>query len=295
MAWFEKEEYGKAIADFDQVIRLVPRDAEAYWKRGAAWQLKGEFDKAIADFNQAIRLDPREPNVYVARGQARVSKGELDKAIIDFNEAIRLDPDDADTFLRGATYGSPGRNTRKPSPTITTRSGSTPRALGCTATGETRGEPRRNSERPLPTTTRPSDSTRRMRARNGRGIAWRAKKEYGKALADYTEAIRLAPKYAWAYNNRAWLWATCADEKYRDGRRAVESAARACELSDWKEASMIDTLAAGYAETGDFPKAVAYQQKANTLYTDANDLKKGQRRLKIYEDKKPYRDEPGTS
>ena len=56
---------------------------------------------------------------------------------------------------------------------------------------------------------------------------------------------------------------------------------------------MIGTLAAACAETGDFPKAVEYQRKANKLYTEADDKKKGERRLELYDQKKPYREVPG--
>jgi hypothetical protein len=91
------------------------------------------------------------------------------------------------------------------------------------------------------------------------------------------------------YNNRAWIWATCPDGKVRDGRAAVESARRACELSDWKEANPIGTLAAAYAEAGDFDKAVEFQEKANGLSTVEDDRQKGRERLKLYRDRTPYR------
>jgi hypothetical protein len=52
---------------------------------------------------------------------------------------------------------------------------------------------------------------------------------------------------------------------------------------------LIGTLAAAYAEAGDFTKAVSYQQKANKLYTKTVDKRKGDERLKLYEHKKPYR------
>jgi tetratricopeptide (TPR) repeat protein len=123
-----------------------------------------------------------------------------------------------------------------------------------------------------------------------RGNAWRAKKEYDRAIADYDEAIRLDPKHAYAHNGRAWVWATCPDAKYRDGKRAVESATRACELWKWKEANFIGTLAAAYAEAGDFEAAVKWQTKANELYADPEDKAKGEERLKLYREKKPYRE-----
>ncbi len=45
------------------------------------------------------------------------------------------------------------------------------------------------------------------------GNAWYDKGEYDKAIADYSEAIRLNPKVVVAYNSLAWLLATCPDAK----------------------------------------------------------------------------------
>ena len=54
--------------------------------------------------------------------------------------------------------------------------------------------------------------------------------------------------------------------------------------------TILGTLAAAYAEAGDFDKAVEWQEKANKLYTDADDRKKGEDRLNLYKEKKPYRE-----
>ncbi len=53
---------------------------------------------------------------------------------------------------------------------------------------------------------------------------------------------------------------------------------------------MLATLAAAYAEVGDFDKAVEWKEKAIQLYANADDRKKGEERLKLYKEKKPYRE-----
>ena len=122
-----------------------------------------------------------------------------------------------------------------------------------------------------------------------RAAAWQKQKDYGKTIADYDEAIRINPRYAWAFNNLAWLLATCPDPKIRDGKKAIELANQACELSEWKDAYHVDTLATAHAEAGDFDAAVKWETKALTLYAAGKNREGGHARLKLYQDKKPYR------
>ena len=57
----KKGDLDKAIADCAEAIRLNPRMAEAYNRRGSVYEKKGDLDKAIADYTEAIRLDPKMP------------------------------------------------------------------------------------------------------------------------------------------------------------------------------------------------------------------------------------------
>jgi tetratricopeptide (TPR) repeat protein len=118
---------------------------------------------------------------------------------------------------------------------------------------------------------------------------------FAEAMAHYDEAIRLAPEDSVALNDRAMILAACPDPRFRDGEAAVASATRACELAGWRDPGYLDTLAAAYAEAGDFAAAAATQEKAIGLLTDERVKADFRSRLALYRAGKPYRTPPPTS
>ncbi len=89
--------------------------------------------------------------------------------------------------------------------------------------------------------------------------------KYAEALKEFNYLISLHPRpvtLARALSDRAWFQATCPDASFRNGQQAVKDAKAACSIMVWKDESMIDTLAAAYAETGDFDSAVRYAAQA---------------------------------
>ncbi|MBV8077255.1 MAG: tetratricopeptide repeat protein [Planctomycetaceae bacterium] len=214
------------------------------------------LDQAVDYCTNRIRANSGVASHYLHRGSVWDAKGEYDIALADYNEAIRLDPNLAVAYYdRGNVWFD-----------------------------------MQEYDKAL------ADYNEAIRldpnlavAYTNRGVAWGHKQEYDKALADYNEAIRLDPQDTSAHNGRAWVWATSPEEKYRDGKRAVESATRGCELSGWKEANHLGTLAAAYAEVGDFAKAVEWQTKAIELLKDEKGKDDYRARLKLYQEKKPYR------
>ena len=83
----------EAIVDFDEVIRIKPNFAEAYYNRGAEKAFSNELEEAIEDFNEAIRLKPDYAEAHLYRGIAKAEPNRLEEAIADFDESIRIKPD----------------------------------------------------------------------------------------------------------------------------------------------------------------------------------------------------------
>ncbi|MGC8639734.1 MAG: tetratricopeptide repeat protein [Isosphaeraceae bacterium] len=290
MNWMTKDEPDKAMADFNQAIRLASNDAVAYNSRGNAWWTRKEFDKAISDYTEAIRLEPNYAGVYYSRGIAWQDKQDFDKAINDYNEAIRLEPNFAGVFYcRGVAWQAKNQVDKALADYSEAIRLDSTLAVAFNNRGNL-WSLRKDYARAV------NDYNEAVRldpssplALNNRGIARGHLKEYDKAIADFSEAIRVDPAFALAWSNRAGLWATCPDARFRDGKQAVESATRACELTAWNDAHPIAILAAACAEAGEFEAAVKWQEKANKLFDDPEDRKISEERLRLYRDKKPFR------
>jgi tetratricopeptide (TPR) repeat protein len=258
-ALIEKKEYDRATDDFSQAIRLSPRYSLDYRDRGYCYECLKEYHRALSDYDQVIALEPKWPEGYFDRGIVYAHLKEYDKAIADYNRAI----------LFGRNFAAAYRN------------------LGRTYYFQ------KNYERAL------ADINEAIRldrkddlAYVNRGLVYSAKKEFEKAIADYQNSIQLNAESHEGYDELAWLLATCSDGKLRNGMKAVEHATKACELILWKEPDYLQTLAAAYAEAGNFEEAVKWQKKSLEFPDDdAAHVDRARARLKLYEDGKPYRDE----
>jgi tetratricopeptide (TPR) repeat protein len=96
--------YDRAIADFDQAVKLEPNSFKAYFERGNVYIQKGDNDRAFADYTQAIRLNPDYASAYVGRGITSYVKNDYDRAITEYTQAIRLDPNNTDAYSNRGNY-----------------------------------------------------------------------------------------------------------------------------------------------------------------------------------------------
>ena len=140
---------------------------------------------------------------HYSRGLLFEAMGKPHWALADLEEAVRLDPKNAEArFHRGLNYEDAKADCE--------------RAIAdfnevMLLTGKT------------------------ARLYNARGYAYYHKGDYQQGISDLEEAIRLDPKWTLAHRNLGWFLATCPEEQVRDGKKAVEHARRACELSEWKD------------------------------------------------------------
>jgi len=231
-----------------------PQAARDAFYKGIIEGKSGSPGKAIEHFGAAIRIDPEFVLAYYNRGLTLQALGENERAIRDYTDAIRLEASFADAYAsRGTAY----ENLRQYDQAIRDYT---------------------EAIRLAPKTALNYANRASSHDKSGR---------YQEAIRDYEEALRLKPRDDETLDALAWLLATGANPALRNGKRAVQLAREACELTQWKEANHLDTLAAAYARAGDFASAVKWQMKA-LEDPDFRKATEARERLVLYRAGKPY-------
>jgi tetratricopeptide (TPR) repeat protein len=261
MVYYYAGFYQQAKADADKSIAAAgPARWGLYEQRSEIEKWLGQPDKSIADLDQAIKLSKaKNAGLYRERGQAYLAKLDYDSALRDLKQAAELSPDDSDTLssLAFAYFGK--KQYAQETATLTHLIEIDPANVDARISR--------------------ADARQRM----GQNQA---------ALDDYRAAVKYGPDDAQAVNDLSWLMSTSTHAELRDGKRALALANHACELSGWAQATFIDTLAAAYAEQGNFDEATIWQQRAIDLagQSDASLKQELQNRLELYQKKLPYRE-----
>lgn len=257
----EHENLDDCLADIELAIEKNPRLAEAYVMRGSLLQQQGQWLEADDDFNRALEQVPTSVMARYGRAFSRMQLKSYQEAVADCDYLIQT-ATQKDAYL-AKVYELRGNCLMQ---------------LGNGVMAEVDFN---EAIRLNPQET--SAYTLRANMHYSRG-------EYPMALRDYLESLKRKPRSAFLFNQMAWIWATAPDPDVRNSRRAIECATRACELTEWQEPDFLDTLAAAYANAGEFELAISWQHKAaDRASEDRHDL--FEERLKLYEEGRPYRTE----
>jgi tetratricopeptide (TPR) repeat protein len=280
----------KALQDFAQALVEDPQHAPDYLMARASLQLECEnYQGVIADCNRVLELNPEHPAALRLRGLAHRELHNLHQAEIDLTESIRHDDRSVMTWLARATvrldlkqYSAAAQDCEiaiQLAPQ-TTRAYSL-RGMCRQNLGDMSGALSDFNEAVRQSPEQPMIYNLRASVHYKLG-------QYTRAVQDHIEALKRNPRDAGTFNQIGWLRATAPDPDVRNGRQAKECATRACELSEWQEPGFLDTLAAAYAECGEFEEAIKWQKKALEIALDAS-IEDYESRLKLYEDGKAYR------
>ena len=274
-----------ALSDFDRAIELRPDYADAYFNRGITYQKLGKYQLALDDYDRAIELKPDFAKPFFSRGIVYAQLGKYDLALADFLRSIELNPDNANAYCyRGIAYAESGKHDLALADYAQAIKLKPDLALAYYSRG--RAHVRlRQFDRALTDYDKAIElQPDYLDAYSNRGITYVQLGRYELSLADFNRAVELNPENPQPYNNLARLLATCPDSQYRDSPLAIAAAQRACELSEWNNFKTLTTLAAAYAQAGQFAEAVKWQTKAVELApTRAKDHLR--RDLKLYENR----------
>ena len=245
-----------ALADLNQALAVDPGDVAVLLMRAGLYQEKGDKGKALADVDRAMKLKPTLPLAIRTRALLLANSERIDEAVGELEKLYKLNPKDVQTLLPLAMLYGIQKKSAKAIETYT--------AFLAKEPGE-------------------------WQALRGRGDIYLNIGKQAEAIADYEKALKLQPKDHSLLNNLAWVLATSPDAMLRNGRRAIELATAACKVTEYKFAFILSTLAAAYAETGDFAAAVKWSSKAVQVGDKEHDdsLKK---ELESYQAKKPWRE-----
>jgi tetratricopeptide (TPR) repeat protein len=283
-AYSEKGNIDQDIADCTQAIRIDPNLTVAYYSRGNGYLLKRDYNRAIADYTQAIHLDPNFANVYSTRGYAYYNKGDYDRAIADFTQAILLNPNDAVVYNNhGHTYyGNVDYNRAFAAGWLNPNNNIAYYYRGLAyfrhgVVNDNKGD----YDRAIADYTQalrldPNDAN----AYYWRGYVYSNKGDYDLAIADYTQSLRLDPNDASVY-----YWRGSAYRNKEDYDQAIADYTQAIRI-DPNYASAYYWRGSAYYSKRDYDRAIAdYTQ---TLRLNPNDASAYNRRGNAYYSKRDY-------
>jgi tetratricopeptide (TPR) repeat protein len=222
----------EGIAQYRSALQMQPDSWDAEYNLGTALLGKAQVDEAILHCERAVRMRPTDADAQVSLGNALFQKGRVDDAIAHYQAAITAHPDH---FLARYSLGH-----------------------ALLEKGELDGAIEICRSALL---LRPLD----VDCQTTLAIALEEKGNPVEAIEHYEKALQLAPTSIPTLTNLAWLLATSPDASLRNGPKAIELAKQVDRLVGGTNTLVLRTLAAAYAENGEFANAIRTARSAMQL------------------------------
>jgi len=277
---------------FVQVLEIAPGFANGHWARGKIQAQYGRHENAITHYLTAIQFDPNSAHARISLGISFASLGRLDTAIEQFETALKIDPKSAQGHqLLGRAREQQRQVTEALAcyrQAVQVDPNYLPGHLSLASLLRTQGQGEK-AEAVL------VDAVRLNPKEDGLvgqlALMLNANSKPGKAITRFEQALKIKGDNPETLNNYAWFLATHAEDKFRDGARAVTLAKQACELTSSRVPHFLDTLAAAYAEAKQFDEAVKTAEQAVAAAEGAGDKDLAwdvRARIQLYKTRRAY-------
>lgn len=319
----------KAVADFRRIATLEPEDAQIHEMLGLGLLFTNQIDESLKSFNRAIEINPESASAFAYRSRIFLDRKQLDRALEDINQAIDGVIDDLSWRLIRAQIYWQQKKYAEAVKEVERVLAVDPKMLGAirmraailidegqmdkAIAGMERAVDALPDENDLLinlalfyATNNQTDEALEIYKKlldrqlphapiyRNRGDLLLNVGRQAEAIENYNQALKLEPNDSGVLNNLAWVLATSPEDDLRDGERSLKLAKRACEVTQYKEAHILSTLAAACAENGDFSEAVRWSTEAVELGNKAVD-EQLEAELKSYQDGKPWREKQSLS
>ncbi len=292
---------GEAIAQFQKVLASQPNDGTARDNLGQILLQKGQAREAAVQFQKALESDPSDPIAHDNLGIILLQQEQVDKAIQQFQKALATQPDNAlarnNLGLALCQKGRMDEAIGQFQKALAVLPDDAPIRNNLGKAFLAMGQPR---EAMIQFQKILEKSPLDPKANYYLGIALFQTGRVDEAMARFQKALESQPDFADAWDSldhTAWLLATSPDASIRNGPKALALARLLARLSGGNNLAKLDTLAAAYAETGQFPEAIDAAQRALALARAQNNTEMAEtlrQHIKLFQAGSPLRSAPQT-
>jgi tetratricopeptide (TPR) repeat protein len=262
-----KDDIDGALKDLDEALSINGNDLQALLMRSNLHASQGHEEQAKADVDRLLKQAPDLPQAILLRSMIAAGKKRWGDAINDMQMLLQTDPTNAEWRIRLAGYYVGDARPRKAIELLT----------------QVLDGIRDDHD--------PDQKETKVDALRARGDALLSVGKHADAVKDYEEALKLDPEDTGVLNNMAWVLATSPDDPVRNAQRSIELGTKACELTKYQKPHILSTLAAGYAEKGEWEAAKKWSAKAVELGAKDQEVDDQlKKELENYKEQKPWRE-----
>jgi len=289
---FKEDKLDEAEENFRKAQAKRPFSPETHLHFGMLLQKRGKINEALEQYLEARRLEPQAPEIRYYLGNAYLAQQNLDEAEREYRTAVRIRQKFVEAQVAlGDVLVQKGQFTEAALHYSGVTNDAPTNSFALDGLGYTLAM-RGQQDEAYPLFAKAVQvATNNSMAHLHLGMALERKGEMENAITNYERAIQLEPQLIGALNNLAWLRATLTNDALRNGAEAVDLGERACKLTDFKQPIFLGTLAAAYAEAGQFKEATSTAEKARDLAhaAEMEELaRKNEQLLELYRAGKPF-------